>query len=75
MKSVSVRELRAEIPRLKQTLAREHELVLMNNGEAVARILPVTPARPVESLAWLRAQMRPTSVSTAALLRDEREVR
>lgn len=75
MKSVNVRELRAEIPRLKETLAREHELVLVSNGEPVARILPVVPKRKVESLAWLRAQMKPTSISTAELLREERDRR
>lgn len=75
MKSVNVRELRAEIPRLKETLAREHELLLVSNGEPVARILPVVPKRKVESLAWLRARMKPVSIDTATLLREERDRR
>ena len=75
MKSVNVRELRAEIPRLKETLAREHELLLVSNGEPVARILPVVPKRKVESLAWRRARMKPVSIDTATLLREERDRR
>jgi antitoxin (DNA-binding transcriptional repressor) of toxin-antitoxin stability system len=75
MKSVNVRELRAEIPRLKETLAQESELVLISNGEPVARILPVVARRTVPSLAWLRAQMKPTRISTAELLREERDRR
>lgn len=75
MKSLNVRELRAEIPRLKETLAQEHELVLVNNGEPVARILPIVPQRKVESLAWLRARMKPSPISTAELLREERDRR
>lgn len=73
MKSINVRELRALIPRLKQTLEQEHELVLVSNGEPVARILPIAPKRKVESLAWLRAQMKPSPISTAELLREERD--
>lgn len=75
MKSVNVRELRAEIPRLKETLEREHELVLVSNGQPVARILPIAPKRKFESLAWLRAQMKPVTVDTATLLREERDRR
>jgi antitoxin (DNA-binding transcriptional repressor) of toxin-antitoxin stability system len=75
MKTVNVRELREAIPRLKETLAQEHELLLVSNGEPVARILPVQTKRKVESLAWLRAQMKPSSISSAELLREERDRR
>ncbi len=73
MKTLNVRELREHMPRLKQTLADEHELLLVSNGEPVARILPVLPKRKVESLAWLRAKMKPSPISTAELLREERD--
>lgn len=41
MKTVSVRELRNTMPHLRETLEIEHELLLVSNGEPVARILPV----------------------------------
>ena len=75
MKQVNVRELRAAIPRLKDELAAEHELVLVSNGEPVARILPVPAKRPLRSLAEHRSRMAMLPVSTAALIREERDRR
>ncbi len=63
------------MPRLKELLAKENELLLVSNGEPVARILPVQPRRKVESLAWLRAQMPMMKVSTAELIREDRDRR
>ena len=45
MKTINVRELRSVMPQLKETLAQEHELLLVSNGEPVARILPVLRKR------------------------------
>ena len=75
MKTVNVRELRNEIPRLRELLAKEHELLLVSNGEPVARILPAPAKRHVPSLASHRARMRPLKVSIADLLREERDQR
>jgi antitoxin (DNA-binding transcriptional repressor) of toxin-antitoxin stability system len=76
MKTVSVRELRIEIPRLRKTLEQEHELLLVSNGEPIARILPVeTPPPRLESLAWLRAQAPFQPVDSSELLREERDRR
>jgi antitoxin (DNA-binding transcriptional repressor) of toxin-antitoxin stability system len=38
MKIVNVRELRETIPQLKETLAKEGELLLVSNGQPVARL-------------------------------------
>ncbi len=48
MKTLSVRELRSAMPQLRETLAQEREIVLLSNGEPVARILPMgaDAARP-----------------------------
>ena len=75
MKTINVRELRSEIPRLRQTLAREHELLLVSNGEPLARILPVPGKRHVPSLAAHRAKMPMLQGSIEQLLRDERDRR
>jgi antitoxin (DNA-binding transcriptional repressor) of toxin-antitoxin stability system len=75
MLSMNVRELRGAIPHLRQTLATEHEVVLISNGEAIARILPVAPKRKLESLAWLRAQMPYSAIPSEQLVREDRDSR
>ena len=75
MKTINVRELRSVMPLLKETLAKEHELLLVSNGEPVARILPVLRKRQVPSLAAHRAKMAMVSVPTEVLLREERDKR
>jgi antitoxin (DNA-binding transcriptional repressor) of toxin-antitoxin stability system len=75
MKTINVRELRSVMPLLKETLAKEHELLLVSNGEPVARILPVLRKRQVPSLAAHRAKMAMVSVPTEVLLREERDRR
>ena len=73
MKTVNVRELRAAIPHLREELAREQELVLVSQGQAVARILPVAQKRQVPSLAEHRSRMKMLPVSTEMLVREERD--
>ena len=75
MKTINVRELRSVMPLLKETLAKEHELLVMSKGEAVARILPVLRKRQVPSLASHRARMPMVDVPTETLLREERDRR
>ena len=76
MKTINVRELRATIPRLKEALARDQELVLVSNGEPVARILPMPARRSLPSLAAHRARMAmlPDSL-IETLLREDRDRR
>lgn len=77
MQTLNVREFRNTIPHLRETLAREHELVLVSNGEPIARILPLEQPpkqRPkLESLAWLRALSPPVSVPSEVLVREDRD--
>ena len=75
MKMVNVRELRAAIPTLREELAREQELVLVSQGQAVARILPVMQKRQVPSLAEHRSRMKMLPVPTEVLVREERDRR
>jgi prevent-host-death family protein len=75
MKTLNVRELRNEIPRLRELLEREHELLLVSNGEPLARILPATPRRKLESLAEHRARMPMVKVGSEVLIREDRDRR
>lgn len=74
MQTLNVRELRNAIPHLRETLEREHELVLVSNGVPIARILPVRERPTLESLAWLRALAPPQPDSTPEI-RAERDRR
>jgi antitoxin (DNA-binding transcriptional repressor) of toxin-antitoxin stability system len=74
MKSLNVRELRAAIPTLKETLEAEHEILLVNGGEPVARILPLPRKRHVPSLEAFRATIKPID-SLEPLFREERDRR
>ena len=75
MKTINVPELRNEIPRLKQLLEVEHELLLVSNGEPLARILPPVPGRRLEPLAAFRAQMRKVGIPSEVLIREDRDRR
>ena len=77
MQIINVRELRNTIPHLRETLAREHELVLVSNGEPVARILPIEKPTKFQSMKWFRDQIGGGKLqpdSTAAI-RAERDLR
>jgi antitoxin (DNA-binding transcriptional repressor) of toxin-antitoxin stability system len=75
MKNVNIRELRACISQLREILAKEHELLLISNGEPVARILPVPAKRYVPPLIAHRAKMRMLNSTIADLLREDRDRR
>lgn len=75
MKTLNVRELRSEMPRLRELLAQEHELLLVSNGETVARILPAPRKRRVQPLTALRAKMPMVKTPIEALLREDRDKR
>lgn len=78
MKTMNVRELRQETPRLKQTLAAEGEVLLVSNGEPIARLLPVLAksTRPkLPSLKAFRATMPMSDVPIEQLIREERDRR
>ena len=77
MQTINVRELRNTIPHLRETLAREHELVLVSNGEPVARILPIEQPPKLQSMKWLRDQIGGGSLlpDSTAMIREERDRR
>ena len=77
MQTINVRELRNTIPHLRETLAREHELVLVSNGEPVARILPVSLPPKFQSMKWLRDQVGGGKLlpDSTPMIREERDSR
>lgn len=75
MKTINVRELRSAIPGLRQTLEREHELVLISHGEPIARILPAANVPKLQPLAAFRASLGKTLSDSGPEIRAERDRR
>lgn len=75
---MNVRELRQSTPHLKQTLAEEGEVLLISNGEPIARLLPVAPkaARSkLPSMKSFRASMPLLDPPISVDIRRERDRR
>lgn len=76
MKTMNVRELRAAIPHLRDTLAVEHEILLVSGGQPLARIVPLARQRTARPLAALRARMKPLPAGTIErAIREDRDAR
>ena len=75
MQTMNVREFRTTIPHLKETLAREHELVLVSRGEMVARIYPAEQPKRLQSLKWLSDMAGGIQPDSTADIRTERDRR
>ena len=78
MKTLNVREMRQATPKLKQTLAAEGEMLLVSNGEPIARLLPIEekPARSkLPSMKAFRATMPRAKVPSEVLIREDRDRR
>jgi antitoxin (DNA-binding transcriptional repressor) of toxin-antitoxin stability system len=75
MKQISIREVRAVLPRLDEVLAREGELVITRHGKAIARLLPPKAAARMPSHRELRESMTPLSVGSEVYVRQDRDER
>jgi antitoxin (DNA-binding transcriptional repressor) of toxin-antitoxin stability system len=75
MRSISVREMRAALPRLEQLLAEEGEVTITRNGELVARLLPTRSHLPIPSHADLRSRMPRLEMGSEVLIRQDRDER
>jgi antitoxin (DNA-binding transcriptional repressor) of toxin-antitoxin stability system len=75
MRSLSVREMRAALPRLERLLDEEGEIVLTRNGKPVARVLPMVRKGGIPSHADLRARMPRLEVGSEVLIRQDRDER
>jgi antitoxin (DNA-binding transcriptional repressor) of toxin-antitoxin stability system len=75
MRSVSVREMRAALPRLEQLLEEEGEIVITRNGKPGARVLPSRSRLPIPSHAGLRSRMARLEVGSEVLIRQDRDER
>lgn len=80
MKTLTIREAREGLSHPDQMFADADEVLVMNRGEPVARILPVTPTaearkKAFRSLATFRATMPFQDVPSEVLIREDRDER
>ena len=75
MKEISIREVRALLPRLDELLAQEGELVVTRRGKPIARLLPARAARAVPSHAEFRARMPRLTIGSEVFVRQDRDGR
>lgn len=78
MKIINIREIRQELGRLDDLLAREGEVILTRHGKPIARMLPIAPKSGtlrLPSLKWLRDKMVKQEIGTEVLIREDRDAR
>ncbi len=75
MKYLNIREMRADLGKLDNLVEAERELIITRNKKAIARVLPVHNAKPRPSHADLRALQAATAISSASLVRQDRDAR
>ena len=75
MKKLTIREARQSLTHLDRILETEAEVVITRRGRVIARVHPAEPNRTMPSHRDLRAKMQPVRLSSAALLREERDAR
>ena len=73
MRALSIREVRAALGHIEELVDQEGELLITRHGKAVARIVPVEPTRPLPSRRKLRENMPTLPMSSAELIRRERD--
>ncbi len=74
MKTLSIREMRAQLGSLDEMMEREGELILTRRGRAIARIVPFEHRRTMPSHADFRSRL-PRLSPSAELIRDDRNGR
>ncbi len=74
MTEVSLAEAKAKLSALVDKVEAGEEILITRHGKLVARLGPATaPRRPLPSLAAFRKTMPKQRVSSASLLRQERD--
>lgn len=73
--SLSIRDVRAALPRIDELLAREGEVLVTRRGEPIARLVPIARKRPVPSHDELRAGLPYLATASERLVRADRDER
>ena len=76
MREATIRQVRELLPQLEQALDEVGEIVVTRRGRAIARLVPLQPARPRRSSnADLRARIPFQTIPSEDLIRQDRDER
>jgi antitoxin (DNA-binding transcriptional repressor) of toxin-antitoxin stability system len=75
MQYLNIREMRSILGKLDQLVKEQQELIIIRNKQEIARILPIQPMKKRPSHAQLRQLTQTSSISSAELIRLDRDDR
>lgn len=75
MRNLNIREMRTVLGKLDSLVEEEQELVITRNKRAIARVLPVRTAKKRPTHAELRNRQQARAISSADLIRQDRDER
>jgi antitoxin (DNA-binding transcriptional repressor) of toxin-antitoxin stability system len=75
MLNLNIREMRSLLGKLDSLVEKEQELIVTRNKQAIARILPIQPTKQRPSHADLRRIQRGSEITSADLIRQDRDDR
>lgn len=76
MRTVTIREAREGLSHPELLFANDDEVIVTRRGEPIARLLPITPAKPkFRSLAAFRASQKPLNPPLSQTVIEDREDR
>lgn len=75
MRTMSIREVRAELGRLSEVLEKEGEVVVTRYGKPIARVVPLGPPHKRPRHDEMRASMLPLGRGSEEVVRTDRDAR
>ena len=75
MRTMTIRELRAELGRLREVLENEGEVVVTRHGKPIARVVPLGAPRKRPRHDELRASMPRLARGSEEVVRADRDAR
>ena len=75
MKKLTIREVRQSLSHIERLLEVEGEMMVTRRGEAIARLTPINPKRPMPSHQDLREKMPKMRRGSEKVIREDREAR
>ena len=75
VRELNIREMRSILGKLDTLVEEQQELIITRNKQPIARVLPITPAKKRPSHEGLRASQQLSTISSAELIRQDRDER
>ena len=75
MQYLNIREMRSILGKLEQLVEEQQELIITRNKQEIARVLPIQPKKKRPTHAQLRQLSQTSAISSADLIRLDRDDR